>query len=129
MNFIGRDLGRLQINVPEITIYIFMMLLFATPFLEEHKDTLNKFQRIWFVLIFLGMSLIIVTALFMSWTPVGFEYIAGVQGRYFIPIMILILLCMCTKEKYIKFKNINIFYSIIFTLLNISAISTIINFF
>ena len=45
-----------------------------------------------------GVSLLVILATFagmlISWTPVGCETILGVQGRYFLPVLPLLLLAL-----------------------------------
>ena len=54
------------------------------------------------------MYVLVNLGLYITWTGVGEPVIAGVQGRYFIPIMILPLLCFCMKDNHIKLKYDNL---------------------
>lgn len=127
--FIGSSFGWLNISVPNLTIVAYLFLLLLSPFLEKHDEELDIKSKIWTMLIFLGTFVLVITALYIIWTGVGQWLIQGVQGRYFLPIAILILLCMCSKKRFLEFKHINIVFPIILALLNISAIQQIIQFF
>ena len=127
--FIGTPLGWLNINVNGVIIKVLLVILIFTPFLEETNFILTKYDRIWFILLFLGMGFLSALALFIGWTNVGGDKILGIQGRYFIPIAILPLLCLCIKDKNIKFKNIEYTLPIFLSLLNIGAVYSIIDFF
>ena len=45
------------------------------------------------------------------------------------PGVILLLLCMCGKERYIKLKNVNLIYPILIVFFNANIVESIINFF
>ena len=128
-NFIGNSLGWLNIPVPLPTVIAYLLLLLISPFLEKHEEELDWKSKIWSILVFLASFAVVITALYIIWTGVGQWVIQGVQGRYFLPIAILILLCMCSKKRFLQFKQINIVLPIILALLNISAIQQIIGFF
>ena len=68
-------------------------------------------------------------AMYTGFTPVGAEFIGGVQGRYFIPIYILLLLCLAKKENYVKFKNPENVFLIISGILNLCVITETILYF
>ena len=128
-NFIGSALGWMDISVPNLTIVSYLFLLLISPFLEKHEEELDIKSKIWTMLIFLGTSAVVITALYIIWTGVGQWNIMGVQGRYFLPIGLLVLLCMCSKKRFLQFKHINVILPILLTLLNLSAIQQIIGFF
>ena len=50
----------------------------------------------------------------------------GVQGRYFIPCVILLLLCLSAKTKYIEVRNIDLKLLITVFILNIVTIIQVI---
>lgn len=127
---IGSNLGWLNIGVPNLVIYIFIMLLIIAPFLDENEIELKRSEKIWTNLIALGTYMVVILAMYVTWTDVGSQVIKGVQGRYFIPIISLPLLTLCGKEKRIsKSKYNNITISIIAIVLNCIAISAVAKFF
>lgn len=126
---IGSHLGWLNIETSDIVIIMFIAILALSPFLVENKEELKNMEKIWIVFVALAVYLLVILALYLTWTSVGLDKVLGVQGRYFIPILSLPLLCLCKKERYIKFKNINLTLPLILTILNIVTISDIIEFF
>lgn len=126
---IGSYLGWLNIKISNIVIIAFVALLALSPFLEKNEIELNKISKGWITIIAIGTYLLVVIALYLTWTPIGLQKVMGVQGRYFIPILALPLICLCKKDVYIKLKNTNLLLSIIVSILNVIAISNVIQFF
>lgn len=126
---LGQHMGWLTIIVPERYLYVYIMLLLSAIFVENNKEVLDWKEKIWFILLALGMSVLIITGLYLQWTGVGSMTVAGVQGRYFLPIMILGLLCICQKENYVKMKYPNIVIPAVSLIINILLIRYVILFF
>ena len=103
------------------------MLLGAIIF-EKHTEDFDKKERLVVFINFAITFLLLLTGLYIIWSGVGTNLIEGLQGRYFIPIIILLLLCCIKKGKYIEcdFKKVNIIYTILLTIVNIQAIVQII---
>lgn len=51
-------------------------------------------QRLWWLAVAAGVALLIETAMYLTGTPLGADYIQGTQGRYFLPILPLALLAL-----------------------------------
>lgn len=126
---IGNYMGWLNIETANIVIYTFIMLFILSPFLEKGEVEYNKWEKIWGLLIYIGTYLLIILAAYLSWTTVGKDTVMGVQGRYFIPVMALPMLCLCNKERYLKFNNIKLIMPIIYLVLNVITIIDIAKFF
>lgn len=126
---IGSPLGFLNIQVNPLIIMSFILLLLLSTIIEKNEITFSKWQKIWNLLIVIGTILIIVVGFYVSWTSVGGTQIEGVQGRYFIPVLPLLLLCISMKDNYIKLKHIHLILPIILTILNGFVINTLIHFF
>ena len=127
--FIGSQLGWLNININDVVIIIYLFLLICSPFLEKQKLELTTKQKLYLILIFLICFCLIFLSLYLVWEQYYIEYILGIQGRYFIPIVILLLLSLCSKDKYIKFKNFNYVYPILIWGVNITVVYQIIMYF
>lgn len=126
---IGDSLGWQNIQVAPYMILLYLIILICSIWFEKHEKTFNKKQKIFSLIIALGTIILIFTALYAGWTDVGAGIIVGVQGRYFIPVAILILLSMCLKNNYVKIKNIEVIYFVLISLINLSAILSIQQFF
>ena len=126
---VGSLMGWLNIEISRVVIIMFVILLALSPFLEENEIKNNRKEKIWNLIIFFGTYILIVLAAYLSWTTVGADKVMGVQGRYFLPIIILPLISLCDKDRYVKFKNIKYILPIICIGLNLIAISDIAKFF
>lgn len=126
---VGESLGWLNITVPRITITIFLFIFILSAFLENNERELKTPEKLYTMFIAIGIYALVIIGLYLSWSPVGDKMVCGVQGRYFIPIFILPILCLCKKNNYVKIKHINLIIPILLTLLDLSVIKVIFNFF
>lgn len=55
-------------------------------------------QRIWWLTVAAGVAVLIETAMYLTGTPLGADYIQGTQGRYFLPVLPLVLLAVMPPE-------------------------------
>ena len=69
---------------------------------SDEKYVLLPGQRLWIFLVIAGIASLACLALLFDWTPVKSNYVYGVQGRYFLPM--LPLLMMLCKNKQIEMK-------------------------
>lgn len=90
---VGSLLGWLDISIAIPIVYTWLGILCITPLSEKsnedvftyrHKLLLLGIAFVTMILVLLGMALI--------YTPSGYTVIQGVQGRYFIPIIFLLLI-------------------------------------
>lgn len=91
---LGGNLGWMNIIVNRVVLLIYLILII---YVVIKKDfLLNKLSKCTSRLLF-GSSilvlLLIATSLYVQWTRVGEKLISGIQGRYFIPILVPLLLC------------------------------------
>lgn len=126
---VGIALGWLCIYPNRIWITIYLFVMIASCFIENNRFALNWKQKIWGFLIAIGIILLIVTGMYITWSRVGNIIVDGVQGRYFIPVAFVVLLCLSKKQNYIKIKNIEYKLPILLCLLNLPVLNTIYHFF
>lgn len=128
-NFIGQYLGWLSITVPISYIILYIIILLASIFVEDNKKVLDWKERLWLIILALGMNILVITGMYLEWTGVGSMTVAGVQGRYFLPTTIILLLSICQKENYVKIKYPNVFIPAVSLCINMLFISKVILFF
>lgn len=98
---------------------LYLLMLFFSPFLCK-EDGYEFRQRVLYFVMGVGMALGIFVASFVGWNDWNSNVIMGVQGRYHIPFIILLVLSMLNKN--IKFHNRkyrDCVYSILLILVNL----------
>lgn len=125
MSFNGKSLGWLNINVYSLSVILYAILLVSTILIGKNEIDLSIKQRIILLAVFLIIVALIFTGLYLTYTDVGAEIILGVQGRYFIPIVLLVLLSLILKDKFIEYKYATIVYIVLVMCINISALEAV----
>ena len=95
----GASLGWLQINVPGYVyepFYLFLVYSFMMR-KDEEKD-LCFYNKLWIFLIIIAGVFLVLTSILLAWTPMSSMVIEGVQGRYFIPFLLLLMLVLRNKH-------------------------------
>lgn len=129
LTLLGMKLGLLNIVCSGFFTYMYLFLLFVCPFLEKNDDyELTRLQKLFFIFMAVGLYLVVLIAMYASWSDVGADSIIGVQGRYFIPFAVLIPFCFVNKNKYLLFKHTNLMCLLAMTYLNLMMIGKIIEF-
>ena len=114
---LGFSLGWLEISIPTalFVVYLFVLFLSMIP-IKEPEEGFNIKQKIFSIFMSLISICGICMALLLSWTTKDFTSIEGVQGRYFLPVLIVLLFVLRNNLLIIR-KNINkylICFSVIF---------------
>lgn len=104
---IGMQLGWLNIFVSRIVIYgLFLLMLLSILPVEDGRERQEIVVTAWQKAAFLfvaGISVAMTFAsMFMSWTPKDSTEIAGIQGRYFLPLLPVFLMLFHSREITIK---------------------------
>jgi uncharacterized membrane protein len=87
---IGTSLGYLDVLLNVFFQFAFCGLLFISSIkTENEKCIITKKMRVMFFAIFFITINAILFAFLISYTPFSYPYIMGVQGRYFIPVLLL----------------------------------------
>lgn len=121
-------------TVYHIISYIISVVLLISLFTNEEDKELevDELRRIWVGLIILGTSLLIFTAIYIQWTSlpevggIGYKIVQGVQGRYFIPVVALLIFVvnkskMETNQKILLWMTVLMQLPILFQIINIFA--------
>ena len=88
---IGGSLGWLLVDMPLEVIALAIILLVIA--LREHrKKRMKTIHKIVYVVVFFMICALILTSLLLGWTPHYSFTILGVQGRYFLPVLPLLML-------------------------------------
>jgi uncharacterized membrane protein len=79
---------------PQIVSFFFLLSLAAAIFADSTSEQVKKISRTAFILLFVAGYLATIVSLYTSFAPVGSDKIFGVQGRYFIPVTLPLLLVL-----------------------------------
>ncbi len=95
----GGYLGWMEIAVPFIFVFPFaVLLLYAGLFHENEEICMTLGDRLWFVFVFLAVDFLACLGMLLYWTPADARFIEGVQGRYFLPALVPVVLSMRIKR-------------------------------
>lgn len=129
--FFGSSMGWFQIPINSFVLLIYRFLFITSPFIynENEFGFLKKSEKIFSCCLTFFICFLVVLSMWLCWTPVGSTSVIGVQGRYFLPIIILGLLSISEKNKRINIKNYDKKVAIILLIVHILVIRNIISYF
>ncbi|WHO40754.1 DUF2142 domain-containing protein [Sphingobium sp. AP49] len=78
--------------------YPLALLMLGSAVLGGSGDSFGIGQRLWWLAIAAGTALLIETAMYLTGTPLGADYVQGTQGRYFLPLLPLVLLALMPAQ-------------------------------
>lgn len=129
--FFGLRLGWLNISVHKVIIWVYVMLFLSSPFIYDTSEfgELQKKEK-WLCNI-LGCLLFVlaVLSMWLCWTPIGTMPVLGVQGRYFLPFMLLPMLSLVNRKQKIKISYYEYKLSILMLFLHMGVLACIIYYF
>ncbi|RGF24505.1 DUF2142 domain-containing protein [Coprobacillus sp. AM09-26] len=120
---LGQDLSWFTVKLPFGLFKVWGLLLLISALKKDENDIDGRMRILFFCIDFIVIFLVMLS-MCIYWTPLGYDHIEGVQGRYFIPIIYTIILIINNKRVYLKefiFRYINIFtcFLIIVTISNL----------
>lgn len=103
-------LGNSYFNLTNFVYFIHSVALIFVCFMDsDNKIKIDIPKKILFLLIGVGSSLLVIVGMYVTATPVGSILIFGLQGRYFIPVVIVLLLTLYNNnfhfEWWDKYRN------------------------
>lgn len=106
-SMVGYKLGWVEIETSALVVILFFFLLFLSNCDSWGEEVyVSPFQRSWMILMCLGCTGLILLGMLFQWTPMGHVSVEGVQGRYFLPFM-LILLSACKSRGIVLKRRID----------------------
>jgi uncharacterized membrane protein len=127
LTFFGQ-LTWLDLFVPRwLTIYLFVVAIFIALLDKNSSIVVSKFHKALFSVIIGLTALLVATLLYMTWSPIGGDRVAGIQGRYFISVAPLFFLLFYNRKLVWKFfeRNAHLFvcatvvFSLIITIITV----------
>jgi uncharacterized membrane protein len=102
----GARLGWLNIEVPYVFIVMIAFLFYLsiqTVSEKDEKTSLSALGKFWISLLCIGSVMLTFLAMALDWTPLSYDYIMGVQGRYFLPLLVPVIWLL--KNRLISVKG------------------------
>lgn len=122
--FLGYRISPYEVFTSIPCIFFYALMLISSIFADDHKKQLCIKEKIIMTTIGLLLYILVLVGMYIIWTEVGKDVVSDLQGRYFIPVFIIPLICAINKKNTLKY-NINktyIFYSIAMLLINIQTV-------
>ena len=102
---IGGKLGRLNVYIPWYIMIAFLFLVVLSTVTQEgEKSYIRKGQRCFIVLLSCISAGLVMLSMLLAWTQNTYNYIIGVQGRYFLPAIGVLILSLGNNK--IKLMNV-----------------------
>lgn len=96
---VGYYLGWLNFPISNYCILGFILLLpLCVIRMKDEPVFLKGRTKLFLCGIIFCYAIMVLTGMMVGWTPLGYSVIAGVQGRYFLPILPLIMLLFRTEK-------------------------------
>lgn len=103
----GGQLGWLDIKVSDVLIFALAIILILSVFVKEKEPFYLEKKDKWIMaLISAGVIGALMMVFLLTWTPFGSKVIEGTQGRYFLPVLPLVVLLLRSRNITLK-KSIN----------------------
>ena len=110
-NIIGFSLCYFDVNLSYLYIFMYLFMIIIV-FVLDNTKKIDKWDKWMQAFIIVSTVALMFTSLYVQWTPVGASIIDGVQGRYFIPLLLPIMIL--TNFKGIEsFKNKDNFITVV----------------
>lgn len=121
---LGQDLAWFTVKLNYSIFNLWFIVLFLSALKKEVSEFKIYFKlNLLFILLIFVVIFLVMLSMCLFWTPITYDIIQGVQGRYFIPILFLILILTNNQKLAI---NVN-FYRYLNILSIILVVVTIIN--
>ena len=121
-SMVASPLGWLEIWVPNIVVIGFVVLLIGSGIAQEDDEQkLKPAIRVFGSIIIIGMAGLVLLALLLDCTNIGAGMIAGVQGRYFLPMLPLAIILLRNRAVVFK-KNVDRYFVLALSFLHCATI-------
>lgn len=89
---IGGKLGRLNVTIPWYILISFILLIFVAGMKKANEQTyVKRAERVYVMLLCTVSGVLVMLSMLLAFTDINCNYITGVQGRYFLPALCVLL--------------------------------------
>ena len=104
-SMLGQHLGWIQIELSNVLVMAFVVILLLSAFRARGEKQFITTENKWMIFLLCAASVMLVLmGMLVSWTPITYVSVEGIQGRYFFPLL-LPLLMILRNSKIIFDKN------------------------
>ena len=114
-------LGWQDTKLDWITYIMYPVLMYFAVRADNYNFELTKWQKVLIWVVLVTGTVITYTSLYIMWSPVGNSVVLGLNGKYFIPMMLP--LCLIFKNSVAKYDYEKVKFSIIIAVILILASS------
>jgi len=127
-SFSGSSLGWFEFAMPNYLSIIYFVILFLSFYIDNSKNVFKSSEKkliffIWFINFWL-----ILAGLYLGWGEIRDLFVEGVQGRYFIPINILIFILLSSDKMKLNIKENKLFVVLPILFINIYTVLMLLNY-
>lgn len=102
----GGRLGRLNVIIPWYILICFMLIVLVSALKEKNEDVfIKKYQRLCMICFCIMSIVLVMLSMLLAFTKVDCNFIAGVQGRYYLPMFCLLFLNLRNNKIFLNNKN------------------------
>ena len=95
---LGNTLGWFTIGMPTFIVYTLgLMAVFASLRKENEEMMIDGWSKLGVMIVSLMVICCVIGGMWIAWTPITYTSVEGVQGRYFLPIVLLLMMVFRTK--------------------------------
>lgn len=124
-NIVGFSLCYFDVNLSYLYIYLYL-ILGTYLMIMDADDRIDAKDKGMMLFVIISCILLMFTSLYVQWTAVGETIIDGVQGRYFIPLLIpLAVLCNNKIKTKLSMSNLGKYAELLIVFINVYAIMVI----
>lgn len=92
-SLVGQQLGWVEIMISNLIVIVFILLIAFSLFrVRGEKQYLTVGNKWWIVFVCAVSFGLVMVGMLTQWTPVTGTYVEGVQGRYFLPVLFILVL-------------------------------------
>lgn len=102
-NLLGGNLGWREVNINWAVVFGFLLVILFSCIVAGQEKRIGVRDKICFGGISFAAFFCVELSMLLVWTPITYKYITGVQGRYFIPFFLLILLVL--RNSFVSLKR------------------------
>lgn len=124
---IGRSMSGLTLPLPEwISVSYMALLVLSVLGISPYKKEIELAHKIFFILVAFFVIALVMFSMFIGWTSDTSNVVLGVQGRYFIPI--IPLLVMVTNNDWLVLQKKMPILVICATVLNLEVVRYVVHY-